>query len=234
MPTIGTSQCPLSYPEPHTDNTNDLASFRFFLWAASAELQVPYELLVAQSYQEAQWKLTGYRYEPAYDRIYISRTTKKPGETMSPLERWSRTAAWKANGPTAAEWFDTSPKRVAERDPKRDWTFVAQTRIAASYGAMQVMYPTAVGEGFAGLPEELWNPENAVWGLKHLGRHLKWARAQKWSELGALKVALCRYNGGAFGNLNPDQLDDVIYVRHVERRYRAFWGAPFFADVEPA
>lgn len=231
MPTIGTAQCPTAYPEPHLSVKHDLDSFRMHLWAASAELLVPYELLVAQAFQESQWVLRGYRYEPNYDRIYISRATKRPVEHLSPLERWSRTSAWKPRGPTASEWFDSNSGRNAEKDPKREWSFVAQTRIAASYGPLQIMYPTAVLEGFTGLPEELWNPENVVWPLKHLGRRLTWTRQQGWAENDALKVALCRYNGGEYGNVDPTHLDDIIYVKFVEKRYRNLWGESYFTDL---
>src|SRR5690348_13739676 len=44
-----------------------------------------------------------------------------------------------------------------------------QREVSASYGLMQVMYPTAVDHGFAGQPWELFAPAASLeYGCKHL------------------------------------------------------------------
>jgi len=233
--------CPVGgFPVPAIPDKRDLEQFKYFLWEAAEALAVRdisqeayYRLLVAQSFQESQWTLRGYRYEPNYDRLYVSTIRVPRGSSVSPYDRWSRSAAWIRQGPTVGAWFASHPKRAGEAVTGRDYSFLAQTRIAASYGPLQIMYPTAVEEGFPGLPEDLWKPENVAWPLKHLHTLVKWARAKAWSEIGCLKVALCRYNGGAYGNISPTVLDDHIYLEYIEKRYRACWGQPFFDDVDP-
>lgn len=69
-------------------------------------------------------------------------------------------------------------------------------RVAASYGLMQVMYPTAYGLGFRGQPEELFVPQTSLlYGLTLMRDNLRWAG-------GNLDAALAAYNGGRRGNLS--------------------------------
>jgi soluble lytic murein transglycosylase-like protein len=67
-------------------------------------------------------------------------------------------------------------------------------RVAASYGLMQVMYPTGYSLGFRGEPEELFIPQQSLlYGVRLLGEHLQWSQ-------GNLDAALAAYNGGRKGN----------------------------------
>lgn len=190
------------------------------LEAAAAEFGLAYELLVAQTLQESSWRLGAYRYEPGFDRRYISSTK---GRAV-----WARHPAWLAVGPTATEWFAAHPERLREQVAGRDWSFTAQTRIAASYGPCQLMFPTAVALGYLGPPEQLQNPESVRWGAKLLAFHVRAARARGLAEGDAVAVALARYNGGALGNDDPRQLRNIEYVRAIGRRFRQCWGRPLF------
>lgn len=188
--------------------------------AAAAELVLPYELLVAQALQESSWKLKAYRYEPGYDRRYVSSNKGRAA--------WGRSPAWISAGPTCGDWFMAHPERQRERSPGRDWSFVAQTRIAASYGPLQLMYPTAVGLGHVGLPEALYEPASVRIGAKLLAFHYRSARARGLVELDAMAVALARYNGGNLGNDDAKNLRNIDYVRHIDRRHKQCWGRAYF------
>lgn len=66
-------------------------------------------------------------------------------------------------------------------------------RSAASYGLMQIMFPTACDMGWRGDPEELYVPETNI----RLGcQYLTDLRAQ----LASWDAAICAYNGGKKGN----------------------------------
>lgn len=201
---------------PRTGALNDFAALAPALEAAAQEFQVPYELLVAQTLQESSWKLKAYRYEPGYDRRYVS---SKKGQAQ-----WARHTAWIKSGPTAKEWFAAHPQRAREQVPGRDWSFVAQTRIAASYGPCQLMYPTATALGHIGLPEALYEPSSVRLGAKLMAFHYRAGLARGWTTKEALAVALARYNGGALGNDDPRNLRNIEYVRHIDRRYKQCWG----------
>jgi soluble lytic murein transglycosylase-like protein len=71
-------------------------------------------------------------------------------------------------------------------------------RIAASYGLMQVMYPTAYALGYRGDPEGLFIPQQSLlYGVKTLASNLAWSK-------GHLPAALAAYNGGKTkDNLTP-------------------------------
>lgn len=205
---------------PRIGALNDFAALAPVLEATAKEFVLPYELLVAQTYQESGWKLKAYRYEPGYDRRYVSSTR---GRSI-----WSRNAAWLRAGPTAIQWFEAHPERSRERSPGRDWTFIAQTRIAASYGPSQLMYPTASGLGHIGSPELLYEPSSVRLGAKLLAFHYRSAMARGLPEKDAMAVALASYNGGTVGNGDPLKLRNIDYVRHIDRRFRQCWGRPYF------
>lgn len=82
---------------------------------------------------------------------------------------------------------------------------------SASYGLMQIMYSTAVEEGFTGMPWELFNPILSLeYGCRHLSKHLAWADKYDDAPLTPREVlsALAAYNGGRRGNepdANPDR-----------------------------
>lgn len=180
----------------------------------AATYDLPYELLVAQTLQESSWSLKAYRYEPNYDRRYIHPTN------------WSTDPAWLTKGDSIAEWFDRHPARQGERSKTADYSRVAQTRIAASYGVFQVMYPTARGLGFRGLPEELHDLDHLQFGPMLLSAHARDARKRGLTEHEAIRVALAQYNGGPRGNLDPAGLRNQAYVDVIARRYQQCWGAP--------
>lgn len=82
---------------------------------------------------------------------------------------------------------------------------------SASYGLMQIMYSTAVEEGFTGMPWELFNPILSLeYGCRHLSKNLAWADNYEAGTLTDREIAsaLAAYNGGRRGNepdANPDR-----------------------------
>ena len=202
---------------------NDLAVFQDDLQRVASQTGLSYELLCAQALQESSWKLTAYRYEPNYDRRYCS----------SPRGRaiWVAHPAFLRVGPSALEWFAGHPERAREQSPGRDYGFVAQTRIAASYGPFQVMFPTACGLGFRGMPEDMYLSSNIGLGPKLLAGLVKKARARGLGEQDSLAVALAQYNGGnALGrNDDPRKLANIMYVRAVGRQFKLCWGRELFS-----
>lgn len=85
-------------------------------------------------------------------------------------------------------------------------------RVSASYGLMQVMYPTAVDLGFEGEPEELFAPAVGLeWGCRALARFLRWAQGDIW-------VAVAAYNGG-WGGRSKDA--PLRYQARVREKYAA-------------
>lgn len=83
-------------------------------------------------------------------------------------------------------------------------------RIAASYGLMQVMYPTAYALGYRGEPEGLFLPQQSLlFGVRVMADNLRWSR-------GHLEAALAAYNGGKTkSNLTPPYRNGV-YVNKVK------------------
>lgn len=78
--------------------------------------------------------------------------------------------------------------RYLANDPK--YNKQVPRRVSASYGLMQVMYPTARELGWVGEPEQLFVPEvSLTLGCKLLAKNLKWAD-------GNMDAALAAYNGG--------------------------------------
>lgn len=207
-------------PVPRQGLLHDFADLRQPLWDAAQATGLPYELLVAQTLQESSWIVEAYRYEPGYDRRYVSSTKGR--------ETWEHDHAWRLSGPTANDWFTAHPKRAKEKTPDKEWGFVAQTRIAASYGPYQLMYPTAVGLGYTGEPEGLYHPSSVALGAKLLELGYRWGKTRGMSHDDALAVALARYNGGGLGNDDPRHLRTIEYVRLVAKRYRDCWGTPLF------
>ena len=193
---------------------NDLPLYADALEAAATQCGLPYELLVAQSMQESSWKLRAYRYEPNYDRRYVS------GQQA----RFQGDPAWLTSGPTIETWFAQNPKRGAERVAGRNYGVVAQTRLAASYGPLQIMYPTALQVGYRGSPEDLCLPAQLIWPVQFLAQQLAWAKTKGWQGVNAVKVALAVFNGGRVGNENPEQLRNSDYVRLIANRYKQCWG----------
>jgi soluble lytic murein transglycosylase-like protein len=86
--------------------------------------------------------------------------------------------------------------------------------IAASYGLMQVMYPTAYSLGFRGDPAELFDPQQSLlYGVRLMADNLRWSE-------GNLDAALAAYNGGRKGNSGPPYRNG-IYVAKVRKHLAA-------------
>jgi soluble lytic murein transglycosylase-like protein len=103
-----------------------------------------------------------------------------------------------------------------DRDPRE---------VSSSYGLMQIMFTTAVENGFSGQPWDLFRPEvNLDLGCRHLARLIgKMRGLYKGLSAGAegkiLRSALASYNGGMRGNA-PDDLPDRnrVYAEDVLAR----------------
>jgi hypothetical protein len=91
---------------------------------------------------------------------------------------------------------------------KQEWRDQNPKRVAASYGLMQVMYPTALEMGYpkAAPPEGLFVPElNLDLGCKYLHGML-------WRFGGSIRTALAAYNGGPgnYGGQKAQQYADRV------------------------
>jgi hypothetical protein len=75
---------------------------------------------------------------------------------------------------------------------KQEWDGANPARVSASYGLMQVMYPTALEHGYprGDAPEGLFVPIVGLeYGCRVLAKRLEWAA-------GDLRATLASYNGG--------------------------------------
>lgn len=98
--------------------------------------------------------------------------------------------------------------------------------VSASFGLMQVMFPTAVEHGFDGEPWDLFNPaKNLEIGCTILAALFKWARLQytglaSYEPISVTRSALASYNGGKGGNSpNTGTLRNQQYALAVLARY---------------
>lgn len=130
-----------------------------------------------------------------------------PGLDVDIVEAMVRTeSSGKANAyrfePRYWERYCAKHPVFGKGDPKR---------IAASYGLLQVMYPTAYAMGFRGEPEALFEPRlGLLYGVRVMADNLRWSD-------GNLDAALAAYNGGKTkSNLKPPYRNGV-YVRKVRR-----------------
>lgn len=101
----------------------------------------------------------------------------------------------------------------AKRDPRE---------VSASYGLCQVMFTTAIENGFVGQPWDLFRPEVALdLGCRHFAGLLKWARQYGRDEKTTIASALAAYNGGKQGNIADDMQDrNAHYAQSVLSHYR--------------
>jgi soluble lytic murein transglycosylase-like protein len=108
---------------------------------------------------------------------------------------------------------------------KPEWAGKDPSVVSASYGLMQLMWTTAVGLGFTGTPEELYDPVyNIELGAKLIRQLLDKVMVEgqhnlfpQWS---ALDMAMARYNGGRRGN--PDEkggIRNLKYILKVRREW---------------
>ncbi len=168
---------------------------------------IPLVLLLAVGWQESTFNPTAYRYEPNYDYTYV-RKVKSVRLDLPPYKDFL------CEGITIDEWFAENPKRSArERREGRDYSFPAQLRIAASYGIMQLMYPTAVGRGHRAAPELLHDPEvNVPLGIAVLRRHLKRYGGDEQDAVAAYNAGKARRKAdGAYRN--QAHVDRVMFHR---------------------
>lgn len=116
-----------------------------------------------------------------------------------------------------------------ERYLKNDshWSGRDPQEVSASYGLCQLMYPTAVGIGFDGDTERLYNPAiNIDLGGRYLRLLLDgvWRDKDAWYDfpISAMDVSLSRYNGGTVGNPRADgTLRNQSYVNKVLAQWEA-------------
>jgi len=159
-----------------------MAKYRAILEAVKGD--VPLDLLFAVGWMESGFNSQAYRYEPNYDVRYLR--VKKTVDLNGP-----RYQPYVMAGLTIEEWFVANDKRAKERIVGRDYSWPAQTRIASSYGIMQLMYPTAVSIGFQGTPEDLYDAEtNCRLGATGLAQNLRRYK-------GCVEDAVAAYNAGS-------------------------------------
>jgi soluble lytic murein transglycosylase-like protein len=98
--------------------------------------------------------------------------------------------------------------RYMAKNPK--WDGANPERVSASYGLMQVMFPTALEHGYPDDPPEyLFVPTIGIeYGCRVLAGLLKWSH---WD----LNSALAAYNGGKAGNPPGGPLRNQVYVDKV-------------------
>ncbi len=99
--------------------------------------------------------------------------------------------------------------------------------VSASYGLMQVMYPTAAEHGFVGDPWELFAPRvNLNAGCEILAGLIAWARSKytglsSGERIAVMRSALAAYNGGKNLNDPNGPLRNKTYADEVLARYDA-------------
>lgn len=104
---------------------------------------------------------------------------------------------------------------------KPEWDGANPARVSASYGLMQVMFPTAVDHGMGRTepPEYLFVPLIGLeWGCRVLADRLEWAR-------GDVRAALASYNGGKGGNAPGGPLRNALYADKVLAKLAALQAA---------
>lgn len=110
-------------------------------------------------------------------------------------ESWS--PLWKTAMPAAYRYEPLFWSRYMAGKP--EWDGANPFRVSASYGLMQVMFPTAVRHGYArtDAPEGLMVPTVGLeYGCRELAACLAWSR-------GDVDAGLAAYNGGRTANNAP-------------------------------
>lgn len=136
-------------------------------------------------------------------------------------------------------------KTLCVKDPY--WIGKDQSVVSASYGLAQIMFTTAWSMGmrpanwksmkpfeFQALAEGLYDPETNITYESRLVRTLldqvwKQGLPNIWETLSAIRICLCRYNGGAWKN--PDEngvLRNNSYAEKVLRAYQEDGGVGGF------
>lgn len=98
---------------------------------------------------------------------------------------------------------------------KPEWEGKDMAEVSASYGLMQLMYPTATWLGWKGTGEDLYNPViNVELGAKLLRKLLDKVKVES-SALWSIEIALSQYNGGAWRN--PDKFGKLRTQKYVDK-----------------
>jgi hypothetical protein len=141
----------------------------------------------------------------------------------------------------AGRW-DWSPRRIYRYEPgfwdrylagKPEWAPPSEhpacleahkRRVSASYGIVQVMYPTAVELGFGGEPEALFEPSRSLhYGAKLLRKKLD------GPAKGDMRDALAAYNTGRARDEWTTSDDEVLEKLDRIKVFAAAGGDPFAA-----
>jgi len=113
-------------------------------------------------------------------------------------------SAWK---PSAYRYEPGFWQRYLAAHP--DYAGCEPRRVSASYGLMQIMYPTAVDMGYEGEPEGLFSPSlNLRFGIGFLMTLIAKAGGDAWEAIAA-------YNGGWGGRKGKDPQAYAVKVRQV-------------------
>jgi soluble lytic murein transglycosylase-like protein len=147
------------------------------------------------------------RFRPLIEaEVATYKTYNLPADVVQGVIEQESSGRWYAYRyePGFYETYLRANKLYAGRDPRE---------VSASYGLMQVMFTTAVENGFLGEAWDLFRPSvNIHLGTKHLDGLITWARGQyvgpaTGAEEKIIRSALAAYNGGKRGNL-PDVMPD--------------------------
>jgi hypothetical protein len=129
------------------------------------------ELIAAIIQRESSWNTKSYRYEPGFQVRNLD---------GSPV--WTKKEAWLKTGNTIEQWFALNPNRAGEKSSltSDQLKLIAQTKLSASYGLMQILvttaYPVCNGLTVKGTkidldsnPEQLYDAKvNLFCGVKYL------------------------------------------------------------------
>ena len=173
---------------------------------------IPIDLGLALPWVESTFDPTAYRYEPEWDRRYINEIKIAYRLDVDDPDF----APYMMKTITIEEWFEQNPRRQRERISSNNYGYFAQLRVASSYGLIQVMHSSAVGEGLKGKPESMFRPEV---GLEIGFAHLNRKRRRKGYTL---KDAIAAYNAGSARRKNDGTYRNQRYVDKIEVARRAF------------
>ena len=177
---------------------------------ASERYGIDEDLIAAIIETESSWETNAHRYEPNYQLDELEGTA------------WENDDAWMDEGKSIEQWFSENPKRkeieyanIIKNYPQKNLDdIVAQTRVSASYGLMQVLYTT--GHDFCkykGDPEGLYEPEvNIDCGAKYI----KWQLERYKNQIDAVSA----YNGG--NSIWDSNYQNREYTANVMGYYNAY------------
>jgi len=176
----------------------------------SDEYDVPPELIAAIITSESSWDDNSYRYEPLFQTSFID---------GNPY--WVGTDFWVDDGPTIRDWFSWNPDRRGEMDQltQSQLDTVAQTRLSASYGLMQVLYTSSVPYcDFDSPPEVLYDITNNV----QCGTHALDGILDKYDN--DLVDSVSAYNAGEPSWMTNEH--NRLYTEKVIGLYHAYLECP--------